>query len=138
MANVRSVPSGPDLSGDSTAPKAFGAVSPGDISEFGLNDLRPRPGSTPCGFHFKFLRRNDPSLRGEDFFRQHAMHFRVRVKASVLDDGALEIQIEGLSQRGEDNAAGRNAKQHQMIHAFCPQNQAQRILRKRRCNAACK
>ena len=65
---------------------------------------------------------------GKIFFDQHAVHFRVGVEAGVVQHHAAEVEVGGAPQRGERDAAGRDAEEHQVFDAPRAQQQVQLVF----------
>jgi hypothetical protein len=78
----------------------------------------------------KLLHRRDCGLGRENFPCEHTVNFLITVKTGVLEDGAAVIQVERAPQRGEHDAAGRNAEEHQIFDAVRAQDQVEFVLRK--------
>jgi diguanylate cyclase (GGDEF)-like protein/PAS domain S-box-containing protein len=72
-----------------------------------LTDLLERGGP--------LVRRRDGRLAGEDLFRQDAVHLVVAVRAGVLQHDEAVVEVGGLAERGQHDAAGGQARQDQRV-----------------------
>ena len=59
----------------------------------------------------------DLGLAREHLLGEHAVHLGVRVRAGVREHGEAEVEVGGLPQRGEHDAARRDAREHERADA---------------------
>jgi hypothetical protein len=50
------------------------------------------------------------------------VQIRVKIGATVLDDGEAEIGVAGLKKSGEDNATGGDAEEDERVKIVDPEN----------------
>ena len=74
---------------------------------------------------------DDRCLGRENLPGENAVNFLIGVETGVLEDDAAVIQVKRAPQRGENDAARRDAEEHQILNATRAKDQVKLVLRKR-------
>ena len=83
----------------------------------------PRCGQplSPPGFQ-QLSRSHYSTSAWKEFLQQHTVHIRFLIRAAVFHHDHTIIRIDGIEQRGENHAAGRDSKHHQRVDVLRAQD----------------